>query len=34
VIVRSPELTNYMPSKPAVLEELGAFIGLSPRTTG
>jgi uncharacterized protein len=30
VIVRSPELTNYMPSKPAVLEELGAFIGLSP----
>ncbi|GAA1765665.1 TM0106 family RecB-like putative nuclease [Pseudarthrobacter sulfonivorans] len=30
VIVRSPELTNYMPSKPAVLEELGAFIGLGP----
>jgi uncharacterized protein len=30
VIVRSPELTNYMPSKPGVLEELGAFIGLSP----
>jgi predicted RecB family nuclease len=31
VIVRSPELTNYMPSRPASLEELGAFIGLSPR---
>ena len=30
VIVRSPELTNYMPAKPAALEELGAFIGLSP----
>jgi uncharacterized protein len=30
VIVRSPELTHYMPSKPAALEELGAFIGLSP----
>lgn len=29
VIIRSPELTNYMPTKPAVLEELGAFIGLS-----
>ncbi|WP_354216241.1 MULTISPECIES: TM0106 family RecB-like putative nuclease [unclassified Arthrobacter] len=29
VIVRSPELTHYMPSKPAALEELGAFIGLS-----
>ncbi|WP_066286769.1 TM0106 family RecB-like putative nuclease [Arthrobacter sp. B6] len=34
VIVRSPELTNYMPRKPEVLEELGAFIGLSPRTSG
>jgi uncharacterized protein len=32
VILRSPELTNYMPRKPEVLEELGAFIGLSPRT--
>lgn len=31
VIVRSPELTNYMPRKPSALEELGAFIGLSPR---
>jgi uncharacterized protein len=33
VILRSPELTNYMPRKPEVLEELGAFIGLSPRTS-
>ncbi|MDT0170499.1 TM0106 family RecB-like putative nuclease [Pseudarthrobacter sp. BRE9] len=31
VIIRSPELTSYMPHKPAGLEELGAFIGLSPR---
>jgi uncharacterized protein len=31
VIIRSPELTSYMPHKPASLEELGAFIGLSPR---
>lgn len=31
VMVRSPELTSYMPHKPAALEELGAFIGLSPR---
>ncbi|KNH21741.1 nuclease [Arthrobacter sp. ZBG10] len=31
VVVRSPELTNYMPHRPAALEELGAFIGLSPR---
>ena len=29
VIIRAPELTNYMPHKPAALEELGAFIGLS-----
>ncbi|TAP42953.1 TM0106 family RecB-like putative nuclease [Arthrobacter sp. S39] len=33
VIVRSPELTSYMPRKPEVLEQLGAFIGLSPRTS-
>ncbi|MDT0195492.1 TM0106 family RecB-like putative nuclease [Arthrobacter sp. AB6] len=32
VIIRSPELTSYAPHKPAALEELGAFIGLSPRT--
>jgi len=31
IIVRSPELTSYMPHKPVALEELGAFIGLSPR---
>lgn len=31
VIIRAPELTSYMPHKPAALEELGAFIGLSPR---
>lgn len=30
VIIRSPELTSYMPHKPAALEELGAFLGLSP----
>ncbi|MFC9351449.1 TM0106 family RecB-like putative nuclease [Arthrobacter sp. NPDC057013] len=30
VIVRSPELTNYMPARPFALEELGAFLGLSP----
>lgn len=29
VIVRSPELTNYMPARPFALEELGAFLGLS-----
>ncbi|WP_163165533.1 TM0106 family RecB-like putative nuclease [Arthrobacter sp. Alg241-R88] len=31
VIIRSPGLTSYMPHRPAALEELGAFIGLSPR---
>ncbi|NUP58852.1 MAG: AAA family ATPase, partial [Pseudarthrobacter sp.] len=31
VIVRSPELTSYMPHKPAALEELGAFLGLNSR---
>jgi superfamily I DNA and/or RNA helicase len=31
VIIRSPELTSYMPHRPAALEELGAFLGLSPR---
>ncbi|WP_395401900.1 TM0106 family RecB-like putative nuclease [Arthrobacter sp. UC242_113] len=30
MVVRSPELTNYMPSRPFALEELGAFLGLSP----
>lgn len=28
IIIRSPQLTRYMPSKPEGLEELGAFIGL------
>ncbi|WP_138443148.1 TM0106 family RecB-like putative nuclease [Sinomonas susongensis] len=28
VVVRSQRLTAYLPSKPATLEELGAFIGL------
>ncbi|ALE93416.1 nuclease [Arthrobacter alpinus] len=31
VIIRSPELTNFMPSKPAGMAELGAFIGLCSR---
>ncbi len=34
VLVRSPELTNYMPHRPAALEELGAFLGLSPNPAG
>ncbi|MDO5753642.1 TM0106 family RecB-like putative nuclease [Arthrobacter sp.] len=28
VIIRSPQLTNFMPGKPSVMAELGAFIGL------
>lgn len=28
VVIRSRELTNYMPTRPSSLEELGAFIGL------
>ncbi|KHL01004.1 TM0106 family RecB-like putative nuclease [Sinomonas humi] len=28
VVVRSPRLTSYLPTKPATLEDLGAFIGL------
>jgi predicted RecB family nuclease len=28
VIIRSPGLTNFMPTKPSALAELGAFIGL------
>ncbi|GGG99203.1 TM0106 family RecB-like putative nuclease [Pseudarthrobacter polychromogenes] len=31
VIIRSAELTSYMPHRPAALEELGAFLGLSSR---
>ncbi|MBG6225849.1 hypothetical protein IWX63_002432 [Arthrobacter sp. CAN_A2] len=32
VVVRSPRLTEHMPSTPAALEELGAFIGLCDGT--
>ena len=28
VIIRSPELSNFMPARPEVMAELGAFIGL------
>ncbi|MDJ0316606.1 TM0106 family RecB-like putative nuclease [Arthrobacter antibioticus] len=28
VIIRSPQLSNFMPSKPSSMAELGAFIGL------
>ncbi len=31
VIIRSPQLTNFMPSKPTTMAELGAFIGLCGR---
>ena len=31
VIIRSPGLTNFMPSKPSGMAELGAFIGLCNR---
>lgn len=31
VIVRAPELTSFLPTWPKALEELGAFLGLSPR---
>lgn len=33
VVVRSPELTHHLPSKPAGLEELGAFVGLCTEGT-
>ena len=32
VIVRAPELTNYLPSDPEGLEQLGGFIGLCQRS--
>ncbi|MET1021898.1 MAG: TM0106 family RecB-like putative nuclease [Arthrobacter sp.] len=32
VVVRAPELTNYLPAHPAGLEQLGAFIGLCQRS--
>src|SRR6185312_13533359 len=28
VLIRSPELTNFLPSRPEGLAELGAFVGL------
>ncbi|UVJ40524.1 bifunctional RecB family nuclease/DEAD/DEAH box helicase [Arthrobacter sp. CJ23] len=31
VVVRSPELTNYLPSHPEGLEQLGGFVGLCQR---
>jgi len=31
VIVRSPELTNYLPPQPEGLEQLGSFIALCRR---
>ncbi|NVM98279.1 TM0106 family RecB-like putative nuclease [Arthrobacter sp. SDTb3-6] len=31
VIIRSPQLTRFMPSRPAAMAELGAFIGLCNR---
>lgn len=32
VIVRSPELTNYLPAHPEGMEQLGGFIGLCQRS--
>ncbi|MET3809348.1 TM0106 family RecB-like putative nuclease [Arthrobacter sp. UYEF3] len=32
VVVRSPELTNFMPAHPEGLEQLGGFIGLCQRS--
>lgn len=34
VIVRSPELTHYLPPQPASLEQLGSFIALCQRSVG
>ncbi|MHA7142510.1 TM0106 family RecB-like putative nuclease [Arthrobacter sp. Sr33] len=34
VVIRSPELTHHLPSRPEQLEELGAFIGLCSTRTG
>ncbi|GAA4663146.1 TM0106 family RecB-like putative nuclease [Arthrobacter cryoconiti] len=31
IIIRSPQLSNFMPSRPAAMSELGAFIGLCER---
>jgi superfamily I DNA and/or RNA helicase len=32
VVVRAPELTNYLPTHPEGLEQLGGFIGLCQRS--
>ena len=32
VVVRAPELTNYLPPHPEGLEQLGGFIGLCQRS--
>jgi uncharacterized protein len=34
VIVRSPELTNYLPTRPEGLEQLGGFLGLCQNARG
>ncbi len=34
VIIRAPELTNYLPLHPEGLEQLGGFIGLCQRSNG
>ncbi|MGW9413048.1 TM0106 family RecB-like putative nuclease [Arthrobacter cupressi] len=34
VVVRSPELSNYLPARPEGLEQLGGFIGLCQRGVG
>ena len=34
VIVRAPELTNYLPAHPEGMEQLGGFIGLCQRSAG
>ncbi|GAA1117889.1 TM0106 family RecB-like putative nuclease [Arthrobacter flavus] len=34
VVIRSPELTHHLPSRPEQLEELGAFIGLCSTRAG
>lgn len=33
VVVRSPELTNYLPTQPEGLEHLGGFVGLCQRAS-
>ncbi len=33
VVVRSPELSNYLPTRPEGLEQLGGFVGLCQRSS-